>query len=138
MDEINPFAEFFSHTSFALKDNRYAACSTQNKSRNNQRGNQSYFFVKISTIHLNHVFPKWLLSSVCRLFKWWTWTLTAHNWRKSRFLTCPCHTIHRVEAVALSLSNYTWKNCDFCEFVKFWENLTFVEYKNAFAHMWHI
>ena len=37
--------------------------------------------------------------------------LTAHNWRKwkCRFLTCPCHKIYRVEAVGVSISNYTYK-----------------------------
>ena len=43
------------------------------------------------------------------------------NWQKlkSIFLTCPCHKIHRVEAVGLKSSNYTFKNDDFCEYVKF-------------------
>ena len=47
--------------------------------------------------------------------------LTAHNWQKwkSTFLTCPCHEIYRVEAVGLQNSNYTFKNYDFCEYVKF-------------------
>ena len=37
--------------------------------------------------------------------------LTAHNWQneKSSFLTYPCHKIDRVEAVDLSISNYTYK-----------------------------
>ena len=29
--------------------------------------------------------------------------------RKSRFPTCPCHKIYGVEAVSLSISNYTFK-----------------------------
>ena len=35
--------------------------------------------------------------------------LRAHNCQieKSAFLICPCHEIYRVEAVGLSLSNYT-------------------------------
>ena len=47
--------------------------------------------------------------------------VTAHNWKKwkSRFLTCPCHKIDRVEAVGLSFSNDTLKINDFCEYVKF-------------------
>ena len=46
---------------------------------------------------------------------------TAHNWQKlkSRFLTCPCYEIHREEAFGLKSSNYTFKNHDFCEYVKF-------------------
>ena len=38
-------------------------------------------------------------------------SLTAQNWQKwkSRFLTCSCHKIYRVEAVGLSISNYTLK-----------------------------
>ena len=38
--------------------------------------------------------------------------------KKNRFLTCPCHKIYRVEAVGLSMSNYT-KKYDFYENVKF-------------------
>ena len=36
---------------------------------------------------------------------------TAHNWQKWKrvFLTCPCHKIHRVEAVGLKTTKYTWK-----------------------------
>ena len=47
--------------------------------------------------------------------------LMAHNWQKwrSRFLTCPCHEIYEVEAVGQYRSNYTFKNYDFCEYVKF-------------------
>ena len=40
--------------------------------------------------------------------------------KKSRFFICPCHNTYRVEAVGLSLFNYTFKNYDFCEYVKFW------------------
>ena len=38
---------------------------------------------------------------------------------KSTFLTCPWHKIYRVEAVGRKCSNYTLKNYDFCENVKF-------------------
>ena len=53
----------------------------------------------------------------------------AHNCQKwkSRFCTCPCHNIYRVEAVGLSLVNYTFKllcECVWvcggvCDYVKF-------------------
>ena len=50
-----------------------------------------------------------------------TYLLTAHNWQKWKrvFLTCPCHEIYRVESVGLKTSNYTLKDYDFCEYVKF-------------------
>ena len=37
--------------------------------------------------------------------------LAVHNWQKwkSRFLTCLCHKIYRIEAVSLKSSNYTLK-----------------------------
>ena len=48
-------------------------------------------------------------------------SLTAHNGQhwKSTFLTCHCHKISRVEAVGLKKSNFTLKNYNFCEYVKF-------------------
>ena len=57
-----------------------------------------------------------------------TLLLAAHNWQKwrSRFLTCPCHTIYRVEAVDLKCSNYLSKLrfLSICEnwgnFMKIW------------------
>ena len=41
--------------------------------------------------------------------------LTAHNWQKwkSRFLTCPCYKMYKIEAVGLKSSNYTLKNTIF-------------------------
>ena len=39
--------------------------------------------------------------------------------KKSRYLTCPCHKIYRVEAVDLKSSNYTLKITIFCENVEF-------------------
>ena len=44
--------------------------------------------------------------------------LTAHNRQKWKrvFLTCPCHEIYMDEAVGLK---YTFKEYDFCEYVKF-------------------
>ena len=79
----------------------------------------------------------------------------AHNWQKwkSIILTCPCHKIYReilkVEVVGLKSSNYTFKNYDFCEYVKFgaisWKidilsitALLKFESENPFAYMWHI
>ena len=58
--------------------------------------------------------------------------LTAHNWQKwkSRFLTCLCCKIYRVEAVSLKNSNYTLK---IMIFVNMWnlgqfcENLIFCQ-----------
>ena len=48
-------------------------------------------------------------------------SLRAHNYQKwkIRFFTCPCNEIYMVEAVGLSLSNYTFKIMIFCEYVKF-------------------
>ena len=47
--------------------------------------------------------------------------LTAHNWQKWKrvFLTCPWHKIDRDEAVGQKSCEYTWKNYDICENVKF-------------------
>ena len=58
--------------------------------------------------------------------------LTAHNWQKWKkvFLTCPCHKIHRDEAVGLKSCKCTWK---IMIFVKMWnlgqyrENLIFCQ-----------
>ena len=58
--------------------------------------------------------------------------LMAHNWQnwKRVFLTCPCHEIHRDEAVGLKSCKYTWK---ITIFVKMWnlgqyrENLIFCQ-----------
>ena len=58
--------------------------------------------------------------------------LTAHNWQKWKrvFLTCPCRTIYRDEAVGLKSCKYTWKSTIF---VKMWnlgqyrENLIFCQ-----------
>ena len=58
--------------------------------------------------------------------------LTAHNWQKWKrvFLTCPCRTIYRGEAVGLKSCKYTWK---ITIFVKMWnlgqylENLIFCQ-----------
>ena len=33
--------------------------------------------------------------------------------------TCPCHEIYREEAVGVKSYNYTFKNYDFCEYMKF-------------------
>ena len=60
-------------------------------------------------------------------------SLKAHNWQKwkSRFLTCQCHKIYRVEAVGLKRSNYTFK---ITIFVSMWnlgqfrEKLIFSQY----------
>ena len=40
--------------------------------------------------------------------------------KKSRFLKCPRHKIHRVEVVDPSNFHYALKKYDFCEYVKFW------------------
>ena len=52
--------------------------------------------------------------------------LTAHNWQKwkSRFLVCSCHKIYRVEAVGLSIFNYTSK---IMIFVTMWNLGQFIE-----------
>ena len=62
-----------------------------------------------------------LLVSLYKFLCFRTLHLMAHNWQKwkSTFPTCPCHRIYRVEAVGLKSSNYTFKNYDFCENVKF-------------------
>ena len=51
----------------------------------------------------------------------WLNNSQVHNWQKwkSTFLSCHCHEIYRVEAIGLKSSNYTLKNYDFCEYVKF-------------------
>ena len=76
-------------------------------------------------------------------------TLTAHICQKlkSRFLTCSCYEIWRIEAVGRSIFNYTSK---FTIFVKMWnfgqfcENLICLNYylkfesKNPVAYVWHL
>ena len=57
--------------------------------------------------------------------------LTTLKYEKSRFLTCPCHTIYRVEAVGLYLSNYTFK---IMIFVSMW-NLGQFREKNDVSSM---
>ena len=72
-----------------------------------------------------------VLQNITNLQEIW---LAAHNWQKwkSTFLTCPCHKIYRVEAVGLSIANYTLKIMIFVEmwnlgqFEKF-ENLIFCQ-----------
>ena len=95
------------------------------------------FIVIAIPIHIALLIP-WIKSS----------GLTAHNWQKWKrvFLTCPCHKIYRDEAVGLKSCKYTWKNYDFCENVKFgaisWKfdilSIAAYEFKNSFAHVWHI
>ena len=78
-------------------------------------------------------------------------TLTAHNWQKwkSIFPVCRGHKIYCfyiVEAVSPRNFNNTFKNYNFCEYVKFWaiswklDILSITsEFKfaseNSFAHM---
>ena len=77
-------------------------------------------------------------------------TLTAHNWQnwKRVFLTCPCHEIYKDEAVGLKSCKY-WK---ITNHVNMWNLGRFAwnfdillitaslkfEFKNSFAHVWHI
>ena len=88
-----------------------------------------------------------ILDELCTVSR--SFSLTAHNWQKWKrvLLTCPCHKICRDEAVGLKSCKYTWKITNFfceiwCNIVKIWyfvnNCLIEREFKNSFAHVWHI
>ena len=89
-------------------------------------------FEPIAKCHVwkNYHHPNWALNTCAYFIDLAIFFWATNSWKlakmKSRFLTCPCHKIYRVEAVDLSLFNYTLKlpiSANMLNLGKFHENL---------------